>query len=462
MQYVLRYGSALEPFEKDGDRFVKVFILDEDRLSLNKWGVTEDAMLKGLNSFIGKPVLGPPGDPNEHGTYRDAEGRMQSFDLEKLAAYEKTHQVGTIISVGVSNGIGWGIARITSDEAWAGIKSGAWQWVSPQIRVDVDNDVQHLPGGGEMVQSFVGRHVAFVSNPAFGGAARTKGTCISPDVRTCNFSAAVASIVKERNPPSALTLATEAELQAFSAELEMMFAAPANGPGSFPWDECMTKMMKQYGDEDTAKKVCAAIKNRSAATMVSLGLAKTMGEAASLIGAKMKEDPLYAYAWGKYLEASQANKSQTGMRTQMDANEQKQFDELKATVAEQSTKMAAKCAEVDALSGKVKLLEDEKATREAADRLASVKHVVELKVACGLAKAADAQKELEAMKGFSADTLSALGATYQKLIDANPTGSTRHRSASVTFSAAAGDGKEATAVDALRESMFGPTKGGNQ
>ncbi len=458
MQYVLRYGSALEPYEKDGIRYVKIFILDADVLSKNKWGVTDDALLAGLKSFIGKPVIGPPGDPMQHGV----DPRTgESLPLGELSAYEDAHQVGTIIDVGVSNGIGWGIAKISSDEAWAGIKSGSWKWVSPQIRVDTSN-IQHLPNGGEMVESFIGRHVAFVDNPAFGGAASVRGTCVSPDVRTCNFSAAVASIVKEPNPASVLTLATDLDIQAFSAELEMMFAAPAGGPGSFPWDECMTKMMKQYGDEDTAKKVCAAIKNRSAATMVSLGLAKTMGEAATLIGKKMKEDPLYAYAWGKYLEASQANKSQTGTETRMDANEQKEFDQLKATVAEQSTKMTAKCAEVDALSGKVKTLEDEKATREAADRLASVKRVVELKVACGLAKAADAQKELEAMKGFSADTLNALATTYQKLIDANPTGSVRPRSASVAYSAAAGSGTEATAVDALRESMFGPTKGGNQ
>lgn len=452
MEYVLRYGSALEPYEKDGIRYVKVFILDADVLSKNRWGVTDEALLSGLRSFIGKPIIGPPGDPMQHGVDPKT---GESLPLDQLSAYEDAHRVGTIIDVGVSNGIGWGIARITSDDAWAGIKSGAWMWVSPQIRVDTSN-IQHLPGGGEMVESFIGRHVAFVDNPAFGGAARTKGTCVSPDVRTCNFSAAVASIVKEPTGPSAQALTTDLDMQVFSAELELMFAAPAGGPGSFPWDECMTKMMKQYGDEDTAKKVCAAIKNRSAATMVSLGLAKTMGEAATLIGRKMKEDPLYAYAWGKFLEASQANKSQTGTQTQMDANEQKEFDALKTGFGEMQTKMAAKCAEVDALSGKVKMLEDEKATREAADRLASVKHVVELKVACGLAKAADAQKELEAMKGFSADTLDALATTYQKLIDASPAGSGRTRSASVTFSAAAGDGKEATAVDALRESMFGP------
>lgn len=30
--------------------------------------------------------------------------------------------------------------------------------------------------------------------------------------------------------------------------------------GTYPWDECMTDQMERYGDEETAKKVCGAIK----------------------------------------------------------------------------------------------------------------------------------------------------------------------------------------------------------
>ena len=32
---------------------------------------------------------------------------------------------------------------------------------------------------------------------------------------------------------------------------------------SYPWDECIKDQMKEYGDKETAEKVCAAIKNRS-------------------------------------------------------------------------------------------------------------------------------------------------------------------------------------------------------
>mgnify|MGYP003624379477 CR=1 FL=1 len=32
---------------------------------------------------------------------------------------------------------------------------------------------------------------------------------------------------------------------------------------SYPWDDCIRDQMKEYGDKETAEKVCAAIKNRS-------------------------------------------------------------------------------------------------------------------------------------------------------------------------------------------------------
>ena len=31
----------------------------------------------------------------------------------------------------------------------------------------------------------------------------------------------------------------------------------------YPWDECIKDQMKEYGDRETAEKVCASIKNRT-------------------------------------------------------------------------------------------------------------------------------------------------------------------------------------------------------
>ena len=31
----------------------------------------------------------------------------------------------------------------------------------------------------------------------------------------------------------------------------------------YPWDQCIRDMMKEYGNKETAQKVCSAIKNRT-------------------------------------------------------------------------------------------------------------------------------------------------------------------------------------------------------
>jgi hypothetical protein len=36
--------------------------------------------------------------------------------------------------------------------------------------------------------------------------------------------------------------------------------APKAEMEAYPWDECMADQMERYGDEETAKKVCGAIK----------------------------------------------------------------------------------------------------------------------------------------------------------------------------------------------------------
>ena len=37
---------------------------------------------------------------------------------------------------------------------------------------------------------------------------------------------------------------------------------------SYPWDECIADQMAEYGNEETAKKICGAIKNRTIANSV--------------------------------------------------------------------------------------------------------------------------------------------------------------------------------------------------
>lgn len=86
-------------------------------------------------------------------------------------------------------------------------------------------------------------------------------------------------------------------------------ATPKSGPGSFPWSSCVAKMKASGKSDEDANKICAAIKNRSVAKSLELGLAKTEDEAIELIAKKMTEDPLYNYAWSKFVELAEQETS---------------------------------------------------------------------------------------------------------------------------------------------------------
>lgn len=64
----------------------------------------------------------------------------------------------------------------------------------------------------------------------------------------------------------------------------------------YPFDECIANAMKEYGDEETAKKVCAAIKNRTVAHAIENKFAADPKSAIALIAEGIKNNPLYAYA----------------------------------------------------------------------------------------------------------------------------------------------------------------------
>jgi hypothetical protein len=61
----------------------------------------------------------------------------------------------------------------------------------------------------------------------------------------------------ERNRINFIATKAEAEFRAKGIDL---FAK--EGDTSLPWDECIAKMMDEYGDEDISKKVCGMIKSK--------------------------------------------------------------------------------------------------------------------------------------------------------------------------------------------------------
>lgn len=70
----------------------------------------------------------------------------------------------------------------------------------------------------------------------------------------------------------------------------------------YPWDQCIADQMKQYGDEETAKRVCAAIKNGTVQQAVAYGIAPNIKEARDMVAAKIKSEPLMYYLTGRMFE----------------------------------------------------------------------------------------------------------------------------------------------------------------
>lgn len=210
----ITYDGKFEAFEKDSKRYAKLFLIDDGILNKNEWGITKEALDRYLQTFVGKPLLGPP--DAGHGPNN---GMMP---LPMLTDFEVKHKVGTIIQVGYDGRVGYAVAEVTSPQAWDSIKSGQWRWVSPLI---IGKVFERTAGGGELYHEFEGRHLAFVDRPAYGSQAGVKGTCEAPEFGLCNFGASINGFLtelKELGKGKSAYMPTEEEFKAKCAEVDKL------------------------------------------------------------------------------------------------------------------------------------------------------------------------------------------------------------------------------------------------
>lgn len=70
----------------------------------------------------------------------------------------------------------------------------------------------------------------------------------------------------------------------------------------YPWDKCVADQKAKGMSDEKAKKICAAIKNRTVAHMVEKwGMATSESDAIEKITKKMETDLMYEYAWDRFL-----------------------------------------------------------------------------------------------------------------------------------------------------------------
>jgi len=218
---------AVESYTRDNDFFIKFFLLD-DSINLNRWGVTEDALRANLKSFIGKPFV-----------ITENFGHPSAESGDALFTRQEIFRKGDIVDVGYeeSTGKAWGVAHIKDKDAIELIKAGKVKFVSPAI-VFNEQSIQKN-GNSELIINFEGAHVAGVKDPAYSVfKAQIKGQCNGSD-HECRKQLMMVQACTDCGTFSKDDIKTAKD---------------------FPWDECMAKMMKEYGDEETAKKVCGKIK----------------------------------------------------------------------------------------------------------------------------------------------------------------------------------------------------------
>ena len=179
---------ALIEFQNEDKYFVKFFLLDAS-LNLNKWGVTKTALLKNLDTFIGKPFI-----------VTEDYGHPNAASGDDLLTIQERFRVGDIISVGwdQEKQTAYGVAKINKTWAKEAIQNGDVNFVSPSIVFGTDDEVQR--NGEAIIINFEGAHVAAVSEPAYGVLkAQIKGKC-SGSENSCLPQLARVQASVERSP----------------------------------------------------------------------------------------------------------------------------------------------------------------------------------------------------------------------------------------------------------------------
>lgn len=95
----------------------------------------------------------------------------------------------------------------------------------------------------------------------------------------------------------------------FILDLEAWLAK--NAEEDYPWDQCIADQKAQGYDDDSAARICAAIKNRSVAHSIQNGLAKTTGEAVDLVAKNVKENPYLSYLAGLLVQKPKESQEKT-------------------------------------------------------------------------------------------------------------------------------------------------------
>lgn len=150
--------------------FIKVFFIN-DKVNLNKWQVTWDAIKQDISDVVGVPLVLQDDlrHPNFSIQNLYAKGYIIGYDLN-----EDKHEASVII-------------RILDPETIKLIQKGKLKFVSPSVVARSNLTLETLPSGVDLLSRFIALHLALVGEPAYGKVdAKIHGTCMGSG-QTCNM-----------------------------------------------------------------------------------------------------------------------------------------------------------------------------------------------------------------------------------------------------------------------------------
>jgi hypothetical protein len=142
----------------------------------------------------------------------------------------------------------------------------------PKIPIEIigDNEVKILeylpePKANEMEEAYLNRCVP-VLYPEYYDQTMATALCADKLQRKTTVTNLTKQNLKTMKPTENSFERNKLNFQILLAKKELLekginlAETPASGPGSYPWDECIADQTEKYGDEETAKKICGAIK----------------------------------------------------------------------------------------------------------------------------------------------------------------------------------------------------------
>jgi hypothetical protein len=195
------------------------------------------------------------------------------------------------------------------------IESG--ESVNQSVEVDCRRGITETPNGNQC-NGLVFTGLALLTKDVLPGVPLTRIMPVEKLVESFTVTGVTNLSEKgkqESKPENSGQQARQNAVDKNDPERPFIFALEAwlakNTEEDYPWDQCIADHKAHGYDDDSAARICAAIKNRSVAHSLQNGLAKTTEEAVDLVAKNVKENPYLSYLAGLLVQKPKESQEKT-------------------------------------------------------------------------------------------------------------------------------------------------------